>query len=1053
MRFDHTPPALMSTHGVPVDGDEPHAQIGNHVRVSTHPLLGLPVAPFIFDAAVLDLRRLQTRSSAVFFDRFDRTVNPPFAVTPDEPITARIVLAPTEVCLWAQVDVAGNPDLVCEAFVDSALGPASIGTRSARRYAFTGPGLVEIAISGQGTVEGLRWVEADDPQRIEYFPLGLLNLPTDSGLRYVSVVNPVGAAVDRVDHQAPKRKPLQETTNAPAPTGAPLADAAFEQARVESLMPFLLDDLDLLVNDPVSPLDQIIVEPIVDENGVEVGTSSIGRIDRVLQTQADPGTATFVGYKHRHEWFETEDLIFFYRILGFFDDSRPPGRFVDRSITEALFDAMVAAVPAENRDWSKDEFREQYTSLVGKERAGAELDFDGIGGLANSDGYFGLGGVAMVDRGCPLDEVPAPRITGSEHRNWLPTVPPDAVREVITDVAGVRVAGLLAGAKRTPPGGLGAKFDNLNKENEAGFHLPLVLSLDVDEVSGSPLSEPGTGFIADRRAGPSEVLYLVAQQDRFGRWSQWRSTVAAAGPRPRPPRPHILAHYTQPSIADAPSTGGTITVIVPVPDPDALAPGSHLLKELSLLVTDQALGTTSTVSLAESAKQPAPDDPATFRLNHTMTGPLLAPTEQRKLTLLARWVDTAGVESHDSTPRTLTLTDPRPPTQVALPDALQYSARPDVTGLAWIEHRWTPEPGHGGYGIYYSDENRLTSHLTALGRTDLIDDIETAVDAAARATVYRTNAGLFADHLFERLRDVEVGFNSGQVGFRHPVSGSLRILNFYKVAAESDSGARPDLTDLEMLVFGVPNSDPPARPSITVTPVEPESGEHDLVAEVTIELVAGATVGQTWRLRRSSMETGTLAKMPIVATGPMPGVDADAGRQTTVYRDDGPVVIADHARLRPWVRYSWVAEVQGEPESGSVAAGQPVPGRWSTASDPVSAILVPSARPDPPTITAIRGTPDGTGTALGDVSLELDHADVLAGGAIGDYTVRVARRAAPTAPLTTLGETVVSGEGPHAVSGVVPDDPGETVPSGTIYEVVLIDPIGRGSDTVTAVLS
>ena len=139
--------------------------------------------------------------------------------------------------------------------------------------------------------------------------------------------------------------------------------------------------------------------------------------------------------------------------------------------------------------------------------------------------------------------------------------------------------------------------------------------------------------------------------------------------------------------------------------------------------------------------------------------------------------------------------------------------------LAWVEHRWTPQAGQSTFGIYYSDENRFRSHLEALGRDDLLAAIDGAEHAAARATVYRTNASLFTDHLFERLRDVDVTFNSGEVGFRHAVSGSLRVLNFYKVAAEAETGAKPDLADLEMLVFGVPNADPPARPIVEVRPV------------------------------------------------------------------------------------------------------------------------------------------------------------------------------------------------------------------------------------------
>jgi len=49
--------------------------------------------------------------------------------------------------------------LVCEAFMQSAIGPASIGTRSKPRYAF------------------VRWVEANDSQHIKYVPYTIMIMP------------------------------------------------------------------------------------------------------------------------------------------------------------------------------------------------------------------------------------------------------------------------------------------------------------------------------------------------------------------------------------------------------------------------------------------------------------------------------------------------------------------------------------------------------------------------------------------------------------------------------------------------------------------------------------------------------------------------------------------------------------------------------------------------------------------------------------------------------------------------------------------------------------
>ena len=145
------------------------------------------------------------------------------------------------------------------------------------------------------------------------------------------------------------------------------------------------------------------------------------------------------------------------------------------------------------------------------------------------------------------------------------------------------------------------------------------------------------------------------------------------------------------------------------------------------------------------------------------------------------------------------------------------------------------------------------------------------------------------------------------------------------------------LTDLDLIVYGVPNSDPPPRPVLEVVPVSPEPGEQDFVTEVKINLRAGTTLGETWRLRRSAVESQNIAKMPIVSTGAMGTLDAANGLQSAIYRDDGPVQIAATASLRPWVRYSWVAEIQGVPGERFDRDRQSSPGA-----------LVPRLRPGQP---------------------------------------------------------------------------------------------------------
>ena len=95
-----TTPLLFNAHALPVDVNEPHARVGSHLRVNSHPLLGLPAAPFIVFRAVVDnFKTLNTRNDVVFTDSNGNTIVPPIIVTPSNPVTAHIVLAATEV-VW-----------------------------------------------------------------------------------------------------------------------------------------------------------------------------------------------------------------------------------------------------------------------------------------------------------------------------------------------------------------------------------------------------------------------------------------------------------------------------------------------------------------------------------------------------------------------------------------------------------------------------------------------------------------------------------------------------------------------------------------------------------------------------------------------------------------------------------------------------------------------------------------------------------------------------------------------------------------------------------------
>lgn len=1079
-------PTLFNAHALPADPADTHLQPGIHLRVDAHPLLGLPVAPYIVWRAVLrEARQIKLRDDVVFVDSRGRVLTAPFTLAPDNPVTAYLTLAPGQTCLWARVNAdpaggevpgqpgpitagpslrrvatrldrsrlvasanvpqaaaAGASGIAATAFVTTLQGPAPVATRTAPPYAFGAPGIVQILLQGRGTVVGVAWLEQRGVGKLDWAPFTLLNLPHRGGPRYLPIANPIVRAEARVLQQAPQRRPLQETLGMLAPALSPGETSPWEAKRVNSLALPLQPDLDRLITDPsVSPLEMTTSTPVTDERGRPLGNFTQRCLDRVLQSRFDPGVAALFGHKALDaEFKEPMPLLVFYWVAGFFQDF-PPGK--DPGLADPFFDALLAQVGTQLRFPTTGSWVGAWVKLA----SGLDVPVDKklLKSLQEMGNVVGLGAMAVADRSASPAAMQPPEITAQRHVGWVPMPVPGARREVELQLAGVGVAALLAAEKQTPDGG--AQRDSLHKLNGDGFHLPLVLGRNAADEESLPPPAPGTGQLSDRQASADTIRYGVAQQDGFGRWSDWAVVVNAPGPRPRPPRPVFRATYTQP--ANAALSGGSVRVIVEVPPLASLAPASFAVREFELVVTDQ---TTSGVSTETRLIATPLAPPAT--LDFTFTGPLLAATEVRKLRLVARWRDTASQLSEPSEPAVITMNDPRPPVQITVPDTLMYSGRPDVTGLSTVEYAWTPAAGQANVAIWYSDENRIVRHLgTAAGGSPeaaLATALAVTTDPAARATLIRNAPALVPDHLFERLQGVVVDGAAGQKTFRHAVSGSLRVLNVYRIAAESASGARVALTSLPLLIFAVPNADPPPRPVLEIKPAAMADNGAPYAAEIRITLTRGMTEATQWRLRRSLVGARDLQRMPVVALGAM-GAPDEQGRQTALYVDEGPVQISASATLKPWLHYFWVAEAQGAPAPGSVAAGRPVPGAWGSPSDPVSVMLVPPLPPAAVTALTASGSP-GAGGGSVDVTLTFTHPHGLAGGALGPYKLRVMRRD-PGTPLRILATVDVVGDAPYSASGMDAANAADEVSAGTVYRIVVIDPIGRESVAAETVLA
>jgi hypothetical protein len=1112
---DFVNPSLFNAHALPAALDEPHAQMGNHVRVSHHPLLGLPVAPFILQRAVPKSRKeLVYRDDATFASAAG-VLSLPVTVTPDRPLTVSLG-GPGATCIWVELVVRPplQPDprgpvgpgvpglrppvttvvhtindrqrrlleaagggltgigarrpagggLRVEAYMASLTqGPAFVGRRSAAPYILSAPGIRELRVSGEGTVVAIRWIAGEDPQKLSWQTISALNLPTEGGPRYLSLSQPHQLAAQRVDRQAPKRRPLQDTTGAPAPAAAPAFSVAEERERVESLFKPLQDDLARLVDDPVPQVLQTITETVTNAAGDplasgpgQTSTFETPRLMRVLQAQADAGTATYLGYKERDpDFVEVEDLIVFYRVLGYFRE-QPLSNAEDEASRAALagYRVAIAGVPLDERTRTAESVtREVLERIEGLLR---QLGHE-IHGKLLEEGrdYMGLSTLAVADRSAPLDPPDAPGVGPARHVQWLPAVPPAAVREVAVAVEQVRVAATLAFGRRQPAAGGG--WDALNPRGDKGWRVPLALGVQQDDGTTPPDDTPGRGSLRDLRAEPQDARYAVAQCDRFGRWSPFAATDAPPGPRPQPPRPVIRASYASPSAAAAATQGGAVEALIPLPAAESLAPGSRALARARLFVSHVADGPTpgapvpmptlvAVVGTAVAIPSPGPGAPSPgLAVPFRFAGPVLQPMAVRRLVLTAEWEDSAGQVSARSESVRLRMADPRAPQPVPIPETLLYSARPDATGLAWIERSWTPPAGSTlGWAAYYTDETRLLAHLEATGDAATVAALRAQPDRAARAGVYRTRQAQFPDHLYERLDGAIVALAGGQLALRHAVSGSSRVLNGYKIVPESPvSGARPDLAAADLVFYAVPNSDPPPRPSVRVQIVPPQDGEPPLVAEVTVTLPAGVTPGQTARLYRSRAGRSDPLSAPVVGTQAFDAADPATGAQVAVFRDIGAAAIKSSARLAGFVTYTWFAEAQGAPESGST-----VPGLWSRPSDPVSVAVVPPQAPAVLTFDRLVGTADLAG--LADAVVVVTHAEPLLPPAMGAYRVRF-ERALPGGVMQVLSEAAIGGV-PLALAAI-DDPPGFVTPTGTRWRITLIDPVGRAAPPLDVTLT
>jgi hypothetical protein len=941
------PQWLFGAQAIDSDGN-PHLSKGVHLRLFFSQQLGLPAFPF--QVYRLDLgpgaKAFAQRTDITWIDSHGVTLTTPFNVTPDNPVTGWLPGPNVANCCWIDVlavptvgplpfpvhpvlpvlapavpslpaapepapaihvpgpvsfplppHLVWRPGLRAHAVITTPRGPGIVATRTAQPYQLAASRIDRVVISGRGAVRGVRWLAAEDVAKVREL-WRTLALPIPQGQRYTGIPNAEDEAKQRVIRGAPPRESLMDVPDVPNPASAPLIASpdAEEWGRVDTRRPELMSYLDRLLNDLGAPAaDLVDPRDVFNENGVQVGHFDVNLLGTVMNGSVDPGFARLLGFAEVDETVAAAPgQVICYVIRGWWDR--------DASRVSPQVQALLP--PAAYLDADK----------------GPDTPPKSV-----KKGYLDLLAVACATIGAP-PAVPGPPALGAPVAGpWMPTHPKEE-REIQIPASGLMPAASAAFARSNGP-----SFDALNEKGPDGRRLPISPSVPPKAT------DPSQGIFYDRHAPPPAVQYRVAQTDWFGRWSTWSQVNAPAGVRPAPPRPDPTVFYTPPAFGTPVPGGalaGTVRVKVPVPLPEAMAPGSLPLASLQVTLN----GSTSVNALTAA--------PGTgFEL--TFAGPALARCATGVLTVTTWWVNTAGVQSQPSQTISRAIADPRPPVQVVIPNTLNYGSRPDVTGKSRIDLRWTASSTQKRFRVFYTDETTLRTRLERMvARNEAGQARAQSILAAAaattspqdRAAVYVANKDFFTRDMFELLTHDPLP----APGFVHQVSGSLRVLVFYRIVAVSDGNVEVTFIDTEMVPFGIPNSGTPAIP---VLEVKPGAGN---TAVIRIKVPLGAVAAVEYRLRRTLSKSSDILSMPVVGSGmvpaatltpPPPGAITDTVQVVDV-TDTGASELAPAGTLRQWTTYTWRAEVRGGTEPGSSVTGE-----WSLPSAPVSMALFPDTPP------------------------------------------------------------------------------------------------------------
>jgi hypothetical protein len=528
---------------------------------------------------------------------------------------------------------------------------------------------------------------------------------------------------------------------------------------------------------------------------------------------------------------------------------------------------------------------------------------------------------------------------------------------------------------------------------------------------------------------PAGTSWQVWQADEFGQWSDGAPFAAPLAARPLPPVPVAEATYT--ALPDDHSGGlrvpGTISLSVEVPTLAKSAPGSLPVKTLEVTV-DGLLQPSITATPGATFRrdfQPRPFDVG----------------EHRPVTITATYADSGN---HASPAQTLQcgVFDARAPKVVPTSPLVIWAGQPDATGQAELALRWPPQPGAARYRIYLGDLRRLAGAAS-------MQPSGSAVRAADAKPIHDLSASFADKHLFTFLGETSgTPEADGKIHYSTRIPASLRGLQFVRVVPLSHGGAEASFAHCGLVPVAIPGTDRPAPPAVQAL-ADPASGVAVTVRARGLRqdlLNAGAGKPPQYRIRRTRNADAKRDYIPLQPEGgTLTGPDADGAWKAAF--------TTPSAKLDPFVRYRWFAEVRYPPEpplppetlpervDGGIepiwtTLGSESEALWSDPSLVAESLLIPNHGPQPPE------TPTVSKHADGSTEIHVHNLPEAAPGAIGPYQLEI-YRVHGAAPPTLIAATAPSA-GQVSWTDTAPPPPTDR------YALVVVDPIGRRSPPTLA---